>query len=127
MLVAKVGLDGHDRGIKVVARMLRDAGFEVVYLGLRQTPESVAAAAVQEDVDIVGLSMHSGGHLTLAPAVVDALRARGLVIPVVLGGIVPPRDVSVLTERGVASVLAPGASEEEVVGAVSRAISEKAA
>lgn len=127
MLVAKVGLDGHDRGIKVVARMLRDAGFEVVYLGLRQTPESVAAAAVQEDVDLVGLSMHSGGHLTLAPAVVDALRARGLVIPVVLGGIVPPRDVSVLTDRGVAAVLAPGASEEEVVGTVSRAISEKAA
>lgn len=126
MLVAKVGLDGHDRGVKVVARMLRDAGFEVIYLGLRQTPETVAAAAEQEDVDVVGLSMHSGGHLTLAPAVVGALRARGLNIPVVVGGIVPARDVAVLEEHGVVAVLAPGASEKEVVAAVAAAMAARA-
>jgi methylmalonyl-CoA mutase C-terminal domain/subunit len=122
VLVAKVGLDGHDRGVKVVARMLRDAGYEVIYLGLRQTPETVAEAALQEDVDVVGLSMHSGGHLTLAPAVVAALRQRGLDAAVVVGGVVPTRDVAVLHEQGVAEVLSPGASEQEVVGAVSRAI-----
>jgi methylmalonyl-CoA mutase C-terminal domain/subunit len=121
VLVAKVGLDGHDRGVKVVARMLRDAGFEVVYLGLRQTPASVADAAAQEDVDVVGLSMHSGGHLTLAPAVVEALRARGLDTPVVVGGIVPARDVPVLQDAGVVAVLAPGASELEVVATVEAA------
>jgi methylmalonyl-CoA mutase C-terminal domain/subunit len=120
--VAKVGLDGHDRGVKVVARMLRDTGFEVIYLGLRQTPETVAAAAEQEDVDVVGLSMHSGGHLTLAPAVVEALRQRGLGTAVLVGGIVPARDVPVLLERGVAAVLSPGASQVEVVEAVERAM-----
>ena len=78
VLLAKVGLDGHDRGLRVVARILRDAGFEVVYAGLRQTPEMIAAAAAQEDVDVVGVSMHNGAHLTIAPAVVDALRAAGL-------------------------------------------------
>ena len=122
MLVAKVGLDGHDRGVKVVARMLRDAGFEVVYLGLRQTPDSVADAAAHEDVDVVGLSMHSGGHLTLAPAVVEALRRRGLEVPVVLGGIVPARDVAALLQAGVRQVLNPGASEQEVVEAVRSAM-----
>ena len=122
VLVAKVGLDGHDRGVKVVARMLRDAGFEVVYLGLRQTPDTVASAALEEDVDVVGLSMHSGGHLTLAPAVVAALRARGLATAVVVGGIVPARDVAALHEAGVAEVLTPGASQDEVVAAVTRAI-----
>lgn len=127
VLVAKVGLDGHDRGVKVVARMLRDAGFEVVYLGLRQTPESIAAAAVEEDVDVVGLSMHSGGHLTLAPAVVEAIRARGIDTPVVVGGIVPDRDVEVLKSRGVVAVLTPGASEEQVVETVARAVAEGAA
>src|SRR5580704_16763854 len=96
VLVAKVGLDGHDRGVKVVARMLRDAGFEVIYLGLRQTPVTVATAAMQEDVDLVGLSMHSGGHLTLAPAVITELRSRGLNVPVVVGGIVPERAVEAL-------------------------------
>jgi methylmalonyl-CoA mutase cobalamin-binding domain/chain len=126
VLVAKVGLDGHDRGVKVVARMLRDAGFEVIYLGLRQTPDSVATAALQEDVDLVGLSMHSGGHLTLAPAVVNALRGRGLTIPVVVGGIVPERDVKTLHEAGVVAVLSPGASRDEVVAAVRDAISQRA-
>src|ERR1019366_5331628 len=94
VLVAKVGLDGHDRGIKVVARLLRDAGMEVVYTGLFQTPEMVAVAAIQEDVDVVGLSMLSGAHLTLVPLVVAALRERGSDIPVVVGGIVPPSDIS---------------------------------
>ena len=122
VLVAKVGLDGHDRGVKVVARMLRDAGFEVIYLGLRQTPDTVAVAALQEDVDVVGLSMHSGGHLTLAPAVVGALRARGMTTPVVVGGIVPDRDVQTLLDGGVAAVLSPGASEDEVIGAISGAM-----
>ena len=89
VLVAKVGLDGHDRGIKVVARLLRDAGMEVVYTGLFQTPETVASAAIQEDVDVVGLSMLSGAHLTLAPLVVAALRAKGSDIPVVVGASCP--------------------------------------
>lgn len=126
VLVAKVGLDGHDRGVKVVARMLRDAGFEVIYLGLRQTPLTVATAALQEDVDLVGLSMHSGGHLTLAPAVIRELRSRGLDVPVIVGGIVPERDVSVLKASGVVAVLSPGASKDEVVTAVRDAISRRA-
>jgi methylmalonyl-CoA mutase, C-terminal domain len=123
--VAKVGLDGHDRGVKVVARMLRDAGFEVIYLGLRQTPVTVATAAMQEDVDLVGLSMHSGGHLTLAPAVINELRSRGLNVPVVVGGIVPDRDIEALKEAGVVAVLAPGASKDEVVAAVQDAIAQR--
>lgn len=121
VLVAKVGLDGHDRGVKVVARLLRDAGIEVIYTGLFQTPETVAAAAVDEDVDVVGLSMLSGAHMTLAPLVVDAIRARGVDIPVVLGGIVPPDDMEALRAAGVAEVLGPGAGGSEVVEAVRRA------
>ena len=116
--MAKVGLDGHDRGLRVVARILRDAGFEVVYAGLRQSPKTIAAMTAQEDVDVVGVSMHNGAHLTLAPAVVDALRAAGLDTPVVIGGIVPPGDVTTLLDRGVAAVLGPGASNDEVVASV---------
>jgi methylmalonyl-CoA mutase C-terminal domain/subunit len=115
VLVAKVGLDGHDRGIKVVARLLRDAGMEVVYTGLFQTPETVASAAIQEDVNVVGLSMLSGAHMTLAPLVVQALRERGSEIPVVLGGIVPPQDLDELRDLGIAAVFGPGASAEEIV------------
>lgn len=122
ILVAKVGLDGHDRGVKIVARILRDAGFEVIYTGLFQTPETVAAAAVDEDVDAVGLSLLSGAHMTLAPLVVTKLRERGVDIPVVVGGIVPAHDVEELLASGVASVLTPGASAESVVGAVRAAI-----
>ncbi len=118
VLLAKVGLDGHDRGLRVVARVLRDHGFEVVFAGLRQTPESITAAVVQEDVDVVGVSMHNGAHLTLAPAVVAALRAAGLETPVVVGGIVPEVDVPRLEEAGVTAVLGPGASNEEVVATV---------
>ncbi|MEM8619222.1 MAG: cobalamin B12-binding domain-containing protein [Actinomycetota bacterium] len=122
VLVAKVGLDGHDRGVKVVARILRDAGFEVIYTGLFQTPETVAAAAVDEDVDLIGLSMLSGAHLTLAPLVVDAVRGRGSDAPVVVGGIVPPDDVAELERAGVADVLTPGASADEVVDRVRRVL-----
>lgn len=121
VLVAKVGLDGHDRGIKVVARLLRDAGMEVVYTGLFQTPETVAVAAIQEDVDVVGLSMLSGAHLTLVPLVVAALRERGSDIPVVVGGIVPPSDVQLLIDAGIAGVMGPGASGESVVAAITEA------
>jgi methylmalonyl-CoA mutase C-terminal domain/subunit len=122
ILVAKVGLDGHDRGIKVVTRLLRDAGFEVIYGGLRQTPETIAAVALQEDVDAVGISIHSGSHLTLAPAVVQALRDRGLDTPVILGGIIPDQDQDALLAAGVASILTPGAGEDEVVAAVRQAV-----
>lgn len=118
VLVAKVGLDGHDRGIKVVARLLRDAGMEVVYTGLFQTPDSVATAAIQEDVDVVGLSMLSGAHMTLAPLVVEALRSRGSDIPVVLGGIVPPRDVEELRTLGISAVFGPGAGAEDIVATI---------
>ena len=121
VLVAKVGLDGHDRGVKVVARLLRDAGIEVIYTGLFQTPETVAAAAVDEDVDVVGLSMLSGAHMTLAPLVVAAIRARGVDIPVVIGGIVPNSDVAELKAAGIAEILGPGAPADEVVAAVRRA------
>ena len=115
VLLAKVGLDGHDRGVKVVARMLRDAGFEVVYLGLFNSPEGVAAAARDEDVDSVGVSMLSGAHLTLAPAVVEAMRSLGIEIPVIVGGIVPEADVEALRAAGIAAVLRPGASTDEIV------------
>jgi len=125
VLVAKVGLDGHDRGVKVVARLLRDAGIEVIYTGLFQTPETVAAAAVDEDVDVVGLSMLSGAHMTLAPLVVAAIRARGVDIPVVIGGIVP-NDVAELKAAGIAEILGPGAPADEVVAAVRRAAANAA-
>jgi methylmalonyl-CoA mutase C-terminal domain/subunit len=115
ILVAKVGLDGHDRGIKVVARILRDAGYEVIYTGLFQTPQTVASAAVDEDVDAIGLSMLSGAHMTLAPLVVDEVRKLGSEIPVVVGGIVPKQDVAALMEAGIAAVITPGASADQVV------------
>jgi len=127
ILVAKVGLDGHDRGVKVVARILRDAGFEVIYTGLFQTPDKVAAAAVDEDVDAIGLSMLSGAHMTLAPLVVEKVRARGLDIPVVVGGIVPGPDVDKLIEAGVAAVLTPGASAEECVATMRDVIARSTA
>lgn len=122
ILVAKVGLDGHDRGVKIVARTLRDAGYEVIYTGLFQTPEKVAAAAVDEDVDAIGLSMLSGAHMTLAPLVVQRVREAGLDIPVVVGGIVPDQDVPALVEAGVAAVLGPGATADEVVSTMRRVI-----
>jgi methylmalonyl-CoA mutase C-terminal domain/subunit len=122
IVLAKLGLDGHDRGLKVVARILRDAGMEVVYLGLRQSPEGVAMVAEQEDADAVGISMHNASHLTLAPLMVEALRGLGLETPVIIGGIIPERDVAPLREAGVAAILGPGASAAEVVDTVRRAV-----
>ena len=123
VLVAKVGLDGHDRGVKIVARILRDAGMEVIYTGLRQTPQMVAATAIDEDVDVIGLSMHSGAHLTLAPKVVGLLAEQKASIPVVVGGIIPEQDVQRLLDAGVAAVLHPGASADEVAAAVQAVVS----
>jgi methylmalonyl-CoA mutase C-terminal domain/subunit len=126
VLVAKVGLDGHDRGVKVVGRILRDAGFEVIYTGLQQTPEMVVAAARDEDVELIGLSLHSGAHMTLVPRILDRLRSQALDIPVVIGGIIPVADGAALQELGVAAVLTPGASTDEIIAAVTRAIEDHA-
>jgi methylmalonyl-CoA mutase C-terminal domain/subunit len=116
IVIAKPGLDGHDRGAKVVARALRDAGFEVIYTGLHQTPEMIAAAAIQEDADAIGLSILSGAHLTLFPRVVELLRARGVTDVVVFGGgIIPEEDVATLKASGVAEVFTPGTSLETIV------------
>ncbi len=123
ILVAKVGLDGHDRGVKVVARILRDAGYEVIYTGLFQTPDTIAAAAEQEDVDLIGLSMLSGAHMTLAPRVVEKLRERDLDIPVMVGGIVPDRDIPKLHEAGVTAILTPGATAEDITATVAEILS----
>jgi methylmalonyl-CoA mutase, C-terminal domain len=116
ILVAKAGLDGHDRGAKVVARALADAGYEVIYTGLHQTPEMVAAAAVQESADAIGLSLMSGAHMTLFPAVLDALRARGADDVVVFGGgIIPDEDAAELAKLGVAAIFKPGTSTRDIV------------
>jgi methylmalonyl-CoA mutase, C-terminal domain len=116
ILVAKPGLDGHDRGVKIIVRALRDAGFEVIYTGLHQTPEMIAEAAIQEDVDAVGLSILSGAHLTLFPAVIDELRQRGgSDIPVFGGGIIPADDRPALRAAGVSEVFTPGATTQEIV------------
>jgi methylmalonyl-CoA mutase C-terminal domain/subunit len=117
VLVAKAGLDGHDRGAKVIARALRDAGFEVIYTGLHQTPEMIADAAVQEDVDAIGLSILSGAHMTLFPAVLSELRSRGGDDIVLFGGgIIPDEDREALARAGVAALFTPGASTQEIVG-----------
>lgn len=116
VVVAKVGLDGHDRGAKVVARALRDAGMEVIYTGLHQTPEQVVAAVIEEDAQAVGLSVHSGAHLTLFPRVVELLAAAGADDVLVFGGgIIPPEDVATLQHQGVAAVFTPGAPMGEIV------------
>jgi len=116
VLIAKPGLDGHDRGAKVVARALRDAGMEVVYTGLRQSPEQIVAAAEQEDVDIVGLSILSGAHLPICRRVLELLREKGMPdVRVFLGGIIPAQDLGELKQMGVAEVFLPGASTEDVV------------
>lgn len=116
IVVAKPGLDGHDRGVKVVARVLRDAGFEVVYTGLRQTPEQIVEAAIQEDADAVGLSCHSGAHMTLFPKVVKLLREKGAGDVIVFGGgIIPRDDIPKLAEAGVEKIFTPGASTAEIV------------
>lgn len=116
ILLAKAGLDGHDRGIKVIARALRDAGMEVIYLGLFQTPEQIVTAAVQEDVDVIGVSILSGAHMPIMRRVCE-LRAKNLIddVPVLLGGIIPDEDVPELKAMGVAEVFTPGASLEEII------------
>ncbi len=125
VLIAKPGLDGHDRGAKVVARALRDAGMEVIYTGLRQTPEMIVEAALQEDVDAVGLSILSGAHMTLVPRVLQGLREAGLDhIKVFVGGIIPDEDVPALKEAGVEAIFGPGTSTQTIVEAVRRACSE---
>jgi methylmalonyl-CoA mutase C-terminal domain/subunit len=116
IIVAKPGLDGHDRGAKIVARTLRDAGFEVVYTGLHQTPEQIVATAIQEDVDAVGLSLHSGAHMTLFPKVVRLLREAGADdIVVFAGGIIPAEDIPALQAEGVEAIFTPGATSAEIV------------
>jgi len=124
--VAKPGLDGHDRGVKVIARALRDAGFEVIYTGLFQTPEQIAEAVLQEDADAVGLSVLSGAHLTLIPRVIDELRERKLDDVLVFGGgIVPRDDIETLREAGVAAMFTPGASMDEITSWLERTLDER--
>ena len=119
VLVAKPGLDGHDRGAKVIARALRDAGMEVIYTGLRQSPEMIVNAAMQEDVQVIGLSILSGAHMAIVPRVLQLLRERGMDdVAVVVGGIVPDEDAAELKKQGCAGVFQPGASLEEITGFV---------
>ncbi|MCS6817896.1 MAG: cobalamin B12-binding domain-containing protein [Blastocatellia bacterium] len=119
VLIAKPGLDGHDRGAKVVARALRDAGMEVIYTGLRQTPEQIVTAALQEDVDVIGLSILSGAHMTLVPRVMELVREKGLTdVVVFVGGIIPQEDIPKLKALGVAEVFLPGTLLEQIVQAV---------
>jgi isobutyryl-CoA mutase small subunit len=124
VIVAKPGLDGHDRGAKIVARALRDAGFEVIYTGLHQTPEQIAEAAIQEDADAVGLSIHSGAHMTLFPKVVRLLRERGAEDIVVFGGgIIPAEDIAKLRKEGVERIFTPGATTGEIADWLSERLS----
>ena len=123
VLVAKPGLDGHDRGAKVIARALRDAGMEVIYTGLRQTPEQIAAAAVQEDVDVVGLSILSGAHMTLVPRVIKLLREEGADdVVVMVGGTIPRDDIAPLKDLGVAEVFTPGAPIQGMIDFINQAV-----
>jgi len=116
VIVAKPGLDGHDRGAKVIARAFRDAGFEVIYTGLRQTPEQIVNAALQEDADVVGLSVLSGAHMTLCPRITDLMKKERLDdVLIVVGGIIPDQDIPKLKECGVSAVFQPGASTEDIV------------
>jgi len=126
--MAKVGLDGHDRGVKVVARALRDAGFEVIYTGLRQTPEMVVDAAIQEDAQVIGLSLHSGAHMTLIPAVVEELKKKGAEdIMVFGGGIIPEEDITELKRLGVAEIFPPGSPLQQIVDFLREKFPEEAA
>ena len=125
VLIAKPGLDGHDRGAKVVARALRDAGMEVIYTGLRQTPEMIVEAALQEDVDVVGLSILSGAHTTLFPRIIKLLKENGLDnVLVVAGGIIPDEDVPALNELGIRGIFGPGTSTQDVVQFIREKVGE---
>jgi methylmalonyl-CoA mutase C-terminal domain/subunit len=116
VLIAKPGLDGHDRGAKIIARALRDAGMEVIYTGLRQTPEMIASAALQEDVDVIGLSILSGAHNTLAPQLMELLKKNGMDdVTVLLGGTIPDADIPALKELGIAGIFLPGTSTQDIV------------
>jgi len=127
-VIAKPGLDGHDRGAKVIARALRDAGMEVVYTGLRQTPEQIVATALQEDADVVGLSILSGAHLTICPRVVELLRARGLEdVTVLVGGIIPDEDLPALRALGIEGVFQPGCPTREIVEFIEASVGAGAA
>ena len=126
VVVAKPGLDGHDRGAKVVARALRDAGIEVVYTGLHQTPEQIVETVVQEDADAIGLSILSGAHMTLVPKIVDLLRAQGIDdVVVTVGGTIPADDIPQLKELGVAAVFTPGAPTQEIIDFLVSAVRER--
>ncbi len=126
VLVAKPGLDGHDRGAKIVARALRDAGMEVIYSGLRQTPEQIVSAAVQEDVDAIGISILSGAHNTILPRICELLRDQDMTdVLVVVGGIIPDEDIPGLKQSGVAEVFQPGASTQDIVEFIRSRIQEK--
>jgi methylmalonyl-CoA mutase C-terminal domain/subunit len=126
VLIAKPGLDGHDRGAKVVARALRDSGMEVIYAGLRQTPDMIVDAALQEDVDVIGLSILSGAHMTLVPRVLEGLKANDLDdVIVTLGGIIPDDDVPALNALGVEGIFGPGTSTQEIVSFVRRAVAKR--
>lgn len=123
VLIAKPGLDGHDRGAKVIAQALRDAGMEVVYTGLRQTPEMIAEAALQEDVDVIGLSILSGAHMALVPRILELLRTQGQEdVQILLGGIIPDEDVPQLEEAGVYAIFGPGTSTQVVVEKTRQAV-----
>ena len=127
VLIAKPGLDGHDRGAKVIARALRDAGMEVIYTGLRQTPEMIAAAAAQEDVDVIGLSILSGAHNTICPRLVELLREKGMTdIPILIGGIIPEADIALLKKSGIAEVFLPGTSTQDIVDFIHKMQAQKA-
>jgi methylmalonyl-CoA mutase C-terminal domain/subunit len=126
ILIAKPGLDGHDRGAKVIARSLRDAGFEVIYTGLRQTPEAIVNTAIQEDVDAIGISILSGAHNTVFPAIIDLLKQKGASDIVVFGGgVIPDDDIPFLLQSGVAVIFTPGATTEEVIKFVNEKITPK--
>jgi methylmalonyl-CoA mutase C-terminal domain/subunit len=124
VVIAKPGLDGHDRGAKVIARALRDAGMEVIYTGLRQTPEQVAQAALQEDADVIGLSILSGAHMVLVPRLLDLLREKGIAdrVKLLVGGIIPDADIPALKQAGVAEVFQPGASTQEIIDFIHKAV-----
>jgi len=127
VLVAKPGLDGHDRGAKVIARTLRDAGMEVIYTGLRQTPEMIVNAALQEDVQVIGLSILSGAHNAIVPRVLELLRENGMTdVILVVGGIIPDADAEALKQQGVAAVFQPGASLDSIVGFIRSAVAKSA-
>jgi methylmalonyl-CoA mutase, C-terminal domain len=124
VLIAKPGLDGHDRGAKIIARALRDAGMEVIYTGLRQTPEMIASAAVQEDVDVIGLSILSGAHNTLGPRLMELLREKGMQdVTVVIGGIIPEADIPGLKQAGIAEIFLPGTSTQSIVSFIRSRVS----